>query len=149
MKILCVRQPWAWAIIHAKKDVENRKWATSYRGPLLIAAAKAPVYRLDSIISYLAERRVRLDLDALQYGGIIGMIELVDCLTIDSRLKEGDSWEREQSFKTATKSRWCQGPVYWVLKNPRPLPFMPITGQLRLFDPPPNVKAKLKKLGVL
>lgn len=23
---LSVRQPWAWAIIHAGKDIENRSW---------------------------------------------------------------------------------------------------------------------------
>lgn len=26
MKALTVRQPWAWAIVHAGKDVENRTW---------------------------------------------------------------------------------------------------------------------------
>ena len=40
MKALSIKQPWAWAIIHAGKNVENRTWATSYRGPLLIHAGK-------------------------------------------------------------------------------------------------------------
>ena len=40
MKALSIRQPWAWAIIHAGKDVENRPWGTRYRGPLLIHASK-------------------------------------------------------------------------------------------------------------
>lgn len=26
MKVLTVRQPWAWAIFHAGKNVENRTW---------------------------------------------------------------------------------------------------------------------------
>ncbi len=38
MKALSVRQPFAWAIVHGGKDVENRSWATSYRGPVLIHA---------------------------------------------------------------------------------------------------------------
>lgn len=40
MKALTVRQPWAWAIMHGQKDVENRvrNLAGSYRGPLLIHA---------------------------------------------------------------------------------------------------------------
>ena len=35
MKALTVQQPWAWAIIHAGKTVENRtqRW-WSYRGPI-------------------------------------------------------------------------------------------------------------------
>lgn len=41
-RILTVRQPWAWAIIHGGKTVENRVRNISgdYRGPVLIHAAK-------------------------------------------------------------------------------------------------------------
>lgn len=41
MRILTVRQPWAWAIIHGGKDVENRvrNIAGDYRGPVAIHAA--------------------------------------------------------------------------------------------------------------
>lgn len=40
LRILTVRQPWAWAIIHAGKDVENRtrNIAGDYRGPVAIHA---------------------------------------------------------------------------------------------------------------
>jgi len=40
MRILTVRQPWAWAIIHGGKDVENRvrNLAGDYRGPIAIHA---------------------------------------------------------------------------------------------------------------
>jgi hypothetical protein len=38
VKCLTVCQPWAWAIVHGRKHVENRTWATDYRGPLLIHA---------------------------------------------------------------------------------------------------------------
>jgi len=39
-RILTVRQPWAWAIIHGGKDVENRvrNIAGNYRGPVAIHA---------------------------------------------------------------------------------------------------------------
>jgi len=40
MKALSVRQPWAWAIIYALKDIENRGWPINYRGDILIHAAK-------------------------------------------------------------------------------------------------------------
>lgn len=41
MRILTVRQPWAWAIIHGQKDVENRvrNIAGDYRGPVAIHTA--------------------------------------------------------------------------------------------------------------
>ena len=38
MKCLTICQPWAWAIVAAGKDVENRTRPTRYRGPLLIHA---------------------------------------------------------------------------------------------------------------
>jgi hypothetical protein len=38
LKIITVRQPWAWLIFHGK-DVENRSWVTPYRGPCAIHAA--------------------------------------------------------------------------------------------------------------
>lgn len=42
MRILTVRQPWAWAIIHGGKDVENRprNIAGGYRGPVAIHAGR-------------------------------------------------------------------------------------------------------------
>lgn len=40
MKALSIRQPWAHLIIHGK-PIENRSWSTTYRGPLLLHAAKA------------------------------------------------------------------------------------------------------------
>ena len=40
MKALSVRQPWAYAIIYALKDIENRGWPINYRGDILIHAAK-------------------------------------------------------------------------------------------------------------
>jgi hypothetical protein len=38
MRALTVQQPWAWAIVHGGKDVENRTQAWGYRGPLAIHA---------------------------------------------------------------------------------------------------------------
>lgn len=38
MKVLTLKQPWAWAILHAGKDVENRVQAFTHRGDLGIHA---------------------------------------------------------------------------------------------------------------
>lgn len=38
MRVLTVRQPWAWAIAAGYKYIENRTWTTSYRGKLGIHA---------------------------------------------------------------------------------------------------------------
>ena len=39
MKVIVIRQPWAWLIVNGYKDVENRTWVTRYRGMLLIQAS--------------------------------------------------------------------------------------------------------------
>jgi hypothetical protein len=36
LRAVTLRRPWGWAVVHAGKPVENRTWATSYRGQLLI-----------------------------------------------------------------------------------------------------------------
>ena len=41
IKVLSVRQPWAWLICAGFKDVENRSWKTSYQGRLYIHAGKS------------------------------------------------------------------------------------------------------------
>jgi hypothetical protein len=119
MKALSIRQPWAWLIIAGYKDVENRTWRTTYRGPLLIHAARRP----DDVILDIENRYgVRIDRKALQFAGIIGRVELVDVV------KRSDS-------------KWFLGPFGFVFRNPVALPFAPIAGKQKLFDlptlPPP------------
>lgn len=41
MRALTIRQPWADAIAHGEKRIENRTWATRHRGDFLIHAAAA------------------------------------------------------------------------------------------------------------
>ena len=50
MRILTVRQPWAWAIIHGGKDVENRvrNIAGDYRGPVAIHAGVSHAESIDT-----------------------------------------------------------------------------------------------------
>jgi hypothetical protein len=38
VKALTIRQPWAWAIIYAGKNIENRSWNTKLRGTIAIHA---------------------------------------------------------------------------------------------------------------
>ncbi|MGC5012562.1 hypothetical protein ACLQ2R_17500 [Streptosporangium sp. DT93] len=41
IKAITIKQPWAWAIAHGGKDVENRTWGTSHTGLLAIHAGAA------------------------------------------------------------------------------------------------------------
>jgi hypothetical protein len=103
--------------IHGGKDIENRRWLTRYRGPLLIHAGKRLASSdFERVCSYLAEDDIEPPKRSeLMLGGIIGQVDLVDCVV-------------------AHESAWFDGPIGWVLSNPRPLRFHACKGQLKLFE---------------
>lgn len=120
MKVLTVRQPWAWLITSGPKDIENRSYNTRHRGPILIqASAKRPSKReWVACVEFCRERGVELpSIDALRYGGIVGSATITDC-------------------RTRHDSPWFEGPVGWLLRDRRELTFFPMLGQLGVFDAP-------------
>jgi hypothetical protein len=125
MLALSIRQPWAWLILHAGKDVENRNWPTRVRGRVLVHAAKgmtrdewadAWTFAHGSGASVKAIE-AGLRRDTILRGGVVGTVEIVGCVS------ESDS-------------RWFVGDYGFVLSNPRPLPFVPWKGALGFFDVP-------------
>lgn len=115
-RALTVRQSWAWAIVHAGKDVENRTWQTHYRGSLLIHAGSA----LDRTGSErLAEMAIEVpSARDLLRGAVIGCVEIMDCV-----LSAPSPW--------AIDGMW-----HWVLANPRPVdPPVTCPGRLGLWQP--------------
>lgn len=42
MKAISLKQPWANMVASREKTIETRKWATNYRGQLLICSSKNP-----------------------------------------------------------------------------------------------------------
>ena len=119
---ISVRQPWAWAIIHAGKDIENRGWGPSnpglkVRGPVCIHAAKGMTrIEYETARDFMAIIGVECPapVDLLR-SGILGAVEVVDVV------KESDS-------------PWFFGPNGIVLANPVPLDFTPVAGQLGFFE---------------
>lgn len=117
MRVLSVLQPWAWAIVHGPKRVENRSWRTDYRGPLLIHAGKSRSL-LDEDYSDLPMSVP--DASRLTFGAIIGECQLVDCVP------GGDLEDDPFAF-----GPWC-----WVLEGVRAIQPFPCRGSLGLFRPP-------------
>ena len=120
VRVLSIQQPWAWAVVHGPKRVENRTWGTDYRGPLLIHAGRSRERLGDYGTGEPAEKR-------LTFGAVIGVCELVDCVPYD-----------ELPGKLRT-SRFAEGPWCWVLADVRPLDPIPMKGKMGLFEPPPDV----------
>ena len=115
MKCLSVRQPWAWALIHGPKRIENRTWPTRYRGPLLIHAG---VSRADLGAVRALAREPRPD--ELVFGAVVGVVMLDDCLPA----------------KVAPVTPFTEGPWCWVVSDPIPLAPVPWKGSLGLFEVP-------------
>lgn len=112
MKALSIRQPWADAIIHGGKDIENRTWGTGYTGPILIHASK----QIERHAYPECVRRGYTPSALPPTGGIIGVAYLCDCVL-------------------QSDSKWFERGGYGLLlAYVEPVPFTPLAGQLGLFE---------------
>jgi len=109
VKTLSVRQPWAWALIHGGKDVENRDRAPMGTASLIghriqIHAAKGMTqHEYESAREYMLKLGVNCPRpDMLLRGGVIGTMRLTDVVS-----------ERP--------SRWFFGPRGLVVSDPLPM----------------------------
>ncbi len=122
MITLSIRQPWAWLIINGYKTVENRSWATKYRGPLQIHAGKAMACSTEELAE-LRQALLELDVDMpvnLPTGGIVGSVDLVDCVTTCAD-EDDASWHEP-------------GMYGFILRNAKTQPFRAVAGRLGFFD---------------
>lgn len=122
---ISIRQPWAWLILHAGKDIENRDWATKVRGRVLIHASKG-MTGVEYVDALNFARVARADMEpppppvtcpgvnGIERGGIVGSVEIVDCVD-------------------GSESPWFMGRYGFALRNPIILPFLPYKGALGFF----------------
>lgn len=116
MKAITIRPEWAWLIIHAGKDLENRSWQTKHRGPLLIHASSQPAKNAAEIRKWAAAHLGIEIPREIPMGGIVGVVDVVEMVT------------------EPVQSPWWIGPLAWRLENPQPLPFRAMKGRLQLFE---------------
>jgi len=127
MRALSIRQPWADAILHWGKDIENRRWPTKVRGTVYVHAGLS---RLDmdwdtigDISRMLGPERgsqfrsiMSSPLHVVTFGAFLGTVDIVGCVT------ESDS-------------EWFEGRFGFVLANPvvfdKPIPYK---GKLGFFE---------------
>ncbi len=104
LRALTIWQPWASAIFagRGRKNIENRKWYTNYRGRLYIHAAQ----RADQLAPRSVWRLASGSTDDIRLpaGAIIGHVNLVACTT-------------------GSLSKWAdRGMFHWWLHDPVLLP---------------------------
>ena len=121
---LSVRQPWAWAIIRAGKDVENRDWrrhnpGLTFRGRVCIHASSGMTR--DEYDAIMPEGTIPIPAaHLLVRGAIIGHVQVMDII-------------RDPGREVIT-SPWFQGPVGLILHDPVPIDPVPCAGALGFFE---------------
>ena len=128
MKALSIKQPWAWLIIHGGKGIENRTWHTKFRGRFLVHASKGMTRKgyAEAYQFFLESGAGQPPFDFpsfedLQRGGIIGSVELVDSV---------------ETVEETFYSPWYMGQKGFVLRDPKPMTFIPYRGRLQFFEVP-------------
>jgi hypothetical protein len=127
-RALSIRQPWAWAILNAGKDVENRsenmvaRCHKFFGNRIYIHASlhhnKAEFEEIADFMSDMGIKCPRME--ALDYGGLVGSVSL------DGEVTEAHPLE---------DSPWFLGPSALILSKPQAMRFRPCKGQLNLFIP--------------
>ena len=119
MKALSIKPPWSTMIVMGLKDVENRTWRSTYRGPLLIHSSKTWDEAGWQFIQSKWPMFAALLLETPQlYGSIIGRVDMVSCVT-------------------SHRSQFFTGPYGYVFENPVRFPLgmaVERRGQQRLFN---------------
>jgi len=132
---LSVRQPWAHAILHGGKAVENRSWPTHFRGTIGLHAARSMEPKdIEAFFRFLEERGLagswltRSAVETLPRGAVVGLVDIVDCVKVST-------------------SPWFEGPYGFVLANPRAINPIPCRGAQKLFDLPAELRFPLAQCG--
>ncbi len=139
MKVLSIRQPWAFAITMGVKDIENRDWkdrniGLRFRGKFLIhASLREEKDMVEDVLWDMVEHgqdhmsKPYLDVEYAgeRLGAIVGAATVVDVV-------------RQSS------SPWFFGPIGLVLSNPvRCMKPVDCKGMLGFFNCPPDVQERL------
>lgn len=125
MKVLTISQPFASMIENGSKFIENRTWATRYRGPLGIHAGLGRQY----LSAY--------QLKNYPTAKIIAVADLVDCLSrqeLMTRNREAIVATCGMTVGRILQDQHCEGPYLWILRNVRSIEPIEIKGKQGLWD---------------
>jgi hypothetical protein len=125
MKAISLWQPWASLMALGLKKNETRSWATSYRGPLYIHAAKK-VIGWPNITIQVALESIAFQPCDLPLGCLVCKVDLVDCQKIFIHTCHG---ERERSF-----GNYAPGRFMWITEHLETFDPVPFRGRQGLFN---------------
>jgi hypothetical protein len=128
MRVITVKQPWAWAIIHGGKDVENRvkRIAGHYRGPVAIHVGLTYASDIDNteldetMTDWFRENSTQRYPWMSDFGHIIGVVNLrathhADyCKEADERGRVCSPWAEEDGWHLELdNARPLTEPITW------------------------------------
>ncbi len=127
---LSIKQPWATLVVHGLKTIEIRRWPTLRRGRVLIHAGKVP----DDRLSGWARVPTELESFARLRGGIVGAVEVADCLTYRTL----EEFTRDQGAH-CNEPEWFEPPALYGFQmgKPETVAFRPYAGWFKFFTVEP------------
>lgn len=135
-------QPWASLLCAGIKEVETRSWKTSYRGKVYIHASRVLIDPTPEMVKLIpVDKWVGKGLLLCPTGGIIGSVEIVDCITADQfKVQYPGIVEKETILGDLTPGRYA-----WICKNPVLFKeIIPCKGALSFWNIPADVMEKIE-----
>lgn len=139
MKAITIWQPWASLLACGAKQFETRSWATSYRGPIAIHAAKKDISDVLRIlprdIAAKMKKAIGTEWKDLPTGAVIATAELVNVWNIAyypgtylPQLGGDFVSENERAF-----GDWTPGRFAWDFSDMKLITPVPVKGKQGLW----------------
>ena len=111
MKVLSLTEPYATLIKNGMKTIETRSWKTNYRGKLYIHASSTKIPK-----AYKDNKELMslVDINNLNYGNIICMCDLVDCVEMTDEFINDIKRNKKNEYLTGIYSN---GRYAWIFNN--------------------------------
>jgi len=148
MRALTLIQPWAWAIAHAGKRVENREWQppdSLFGQRVAIHAGKKFDDRALVWIREETSAQVPTK-EEFVHGAIECVATLRGCIALKNFCGRGNGLLTQQEICEAIDSPWFGGPVGWVLADVVALSCpVPCRGAQGLWTLPDDVETEVMR----
>jgi hypothetical protein len=123
---LSLKQPWAALVAHGLKTIEVRTWPVSYRGPILIHAARINDNRPEGWQYLTDEARETAKLK----GGVIAQTELLSCVYYPTQAQFSVDQSKHRNEVEWFRTPGMYGFVFGAVQR---IAFHPWKGNVRLF----------------
>ena len=171
MKAISLWQPWASLVAIGAKRVETRSWATNYRGPLAIHAARTSQHLNDLHGNPHFHKVLAGGLSVFPLGDIVAVCDITDCVStaLIERADRNRTPELDKSISATLRfaghseaaiadaltaydisdqersfGDYAPGRYAWFLSNIRRIQPVRVTGRQGLFEVPDDLIEVLK-----